>query len=70
LRPWAPDNLPVLGAWPGIEGLYVATGHFRNGILLAPITATLLRELIVDGAPSLPLDPFRPDRFINGVDRD
>lgn len=66
LRPWAPDGLPALGAWPGIEGLFVATGHFRNGILLAPITARLMRELIVDGAPSINLNPFRPDRFARG----
>src|SRR5207245_122930 len=38
-RPWAPDGLPILGPWPGIEGLWVSTAHFRNGILLAPITA-------------------------------
>ena len=31
-RPWAPDSLPVLGPWPGSTGLFVATGHFRNGI--------------------------------------
>src|SRR2546426_8241644 len=37
-RPWAPDGLPILGPWPGIEGLWVSTAHFRNGILLAPIT--------------------------------
>ena len=70
LRPWAPDGLPALGAWPGIEGLFLATGHFRNGILLAPITARLIRELIIDGAPSINLDPFRPDRFTREYDRD
>ncbi|MGH7390039.1 MAG: glycine oxidase ThiO [Candidatus Rokuibacteriota bacterium] len=65
-RPWAPDGLPVLGPWPGIEGLWLATGHFRNGILLAPITARLLREWIVGGRPSLDLSDFRPDRFAAG----
>jgi glycine oxidase len=40
----------------------VATGHFRNGILLAPITGKLIAELIAHGKPSIPLDPFRPDR--------
>ena len=63
-RPWAPDERPVIGPWPGLEGLVVATGHFRNGILLAPITARLIRELIVDRAPSLDLTPFLPDRFV------
>lgn len=62
LRPAAPDGLPLLGRVPGRPGLVVATGHFRNGILLAPITGKLIAELIADGKPSIPLDPFRPDR--------
>lgn len=64
-RPGTPDERPILGRYPGVEDLYVATGHFRNGILLAPITARLMRELIVDGAPSLDLTPFLPDRFVS-----
>ncbi len=63
-RPWAPDGLPVLGPWPGIAGLYVATGHFRNGILLAPITAALLTRCIVDGDIPSSLTPFLPSRVI------
>lgn len=63
-RPWAPDERPVIGPWPGLEGLVVATGHFRNGILLTPITARLIRELLVEHAPSLDLTPFLPDRFV------
>ncbi len=63
-RPWAPDERPVIGPWPGLAGLVVATGHFRNGILLAPITARLIRELLVDGKTSLDLTPFLPDRFL------
>jgi glycine/D-amino acid oxidase-like deaminating enzyme len=47
---------------PEVEELVVATGHHRNGILLAPITAHLLREQIVDGRTSVPLAPFRVDR--------
>ena len=62
-RPWAPDGRPVIGPWPGVEGLFVATGHGRNGILLTPITARLVRELIVDGNPSLDPAPYSPDRF-------
>jgi glycine oxidase len=62
-RPWAPDSLPVLGPWPGVEGLFVATGHFRNGILLAPITARLMTEWITGREPSLAMKDFLPDRF-------
>lgn len=62
-RPWAPDGLPVLGPWPGIAGLWLATAHFRNGILLAPVTARLIREWIIDGRPSLDVEEFRPERF-------
>lgn len=67
-RPWAPDDLPILGPWPGVEGLWVATAHFRNGILLAPITGRLMAEWITRGRPSLPLEPFLPDRFV-GAER-
>jgi glycine oxidase len=63
-RPWAPGGLPILGPWPGIENLWVATAHYRNGILLAPITAKLMTEWIVGGTPSMDLEEFLPDRFI------
>lgn len=69
LRPWAPDERPVIGPWPGLEGLVVATGHFRDGILLAPITARLIRELLVERAPSMDVTPFLPDRFAREVTR-
>jgi glycine oxidase len=62
LRPYTSDELPLLGPVPEMEELLVATGHHRNGILLAPITAQLLRELVVDGRTSTPLAPFRVDR--------
>jgi len=65
-RPWAPDSLPILGPWPGIEGLWIATAHFRNGILLAPITAKVMTEWLLTGQPSLPLNEFLPDRFLKG----
>ena len=62
LRPGTPDDLPILGP-TNIPGGFVATGHFRNGILLAPITAQIMADLI-QGRPS-PLDirAFSPDRF-------
>jgi len=62
LRPASADGLPLLGRVPDRPGLVVATGHFRNGILLAPITGQLITEVIVRGKPSPSLEPFRPDR--------
>jgi glycine oxidase len=62
-RPRAADGLPVLGPFTGIEGLVYATGHYRNGILLAPITGELIAKAIVEGeAPAL-LKAFSPGRF-------
>lgn len=63
-RPWANDGLPVLGPWPGAEGLFVATAHYRNGILLAPITARLMTAWILEGRPSLAIEDFLPERFV------
>ncbi len=63
LRPRPADGLPVLGACGEIDGLVYATGHYRNGILLAPLTAELITEVIVAGATSPLLAPFSPDRF-------
>jgi len=62
-RPWAVDGLPVIGPWPGVENLFVATAHFRNGILLAPITARLMTAWLLQGRPSLDIEDFLPDRF-------
>lgn len=62
LRPRTPDGLPVLGPCGEIEGLFYATGHYRNGILLAPITGELISKAIVEGVPSPLLAPFSPDR--------
>ncbi len=63
LRPATPDGLPVLGPDPEVNDLFYATGHFRNGILLAPVTGNLLRDLILGRTPSTPARPFLPDRF-------
>jgi glycine oxidase len=62
LRPYTKDKLPILGK-TSIDGLYVATGHFRHGILLAPVTASLMADLILRGRSSLDLSPFSPARF-------
>jgi glycine/D-amino acid oxidase-like deaminating enzyme len=62
LRPGTPDNLPILGATE-IPGYYVATGHFRDGILLAPITAQVMADVIEGRKPEHDLSPFSPSRF-------
>ncbi|HKY43676.1 MAG TPA: FAD-dependent oxidoreductase, partial [Pyrinomonadaceae bacterium] len=64
LRPRSPDGLPVLGPCVEIDGLFYATGHYRNGILLAPITGELISEAIVEGVTSPLLAPFSPERFL------
>ncbi len=63
LRPMTPDREPVLGADPGLHGLYWATGHLGNGILEAPATARAMTELIATGTSSLPIERFGPERF-------
>jgi glycine oxidase len=63
LRPRAADGLPVLGQYAEIEGLFYATGHYRNGILLAPITGESIASAIVDQVASTSLNSFSPDRF-------
>jgi glycine oxidase len=63
LRPKAADGLPVLGPCGEIEGLFYATGHYRNGILLAPITGELIAGAIANANLSRVLDGFSPDRF-------
>jgi glycine oxidase len=68
LRPGSPDGLPILGLLPGWRNVWVATGHFRNGILLAPITGKLMAASILSGAPLPRLRPFDPARFGEGPD--
>jgi glycine oxidase len=63
LRPRAPDGLPVLGPCGEIDGLFYATGHYRNGILLAPVTGELIAEAVVTGRVSPLLAAFSPNRF-------
>ena len=63
LRPRSADCLPVLGAAPETKGLFYATGHYRNGILLAPLTGELIATLIADNVVLPELDAFAPDRF-------
>jgi glycine oxidase len=62
LRPGSPDNAPLLG-FAGLDGLVYATGHYRNGILLAPVTADGVAELLASGTLPRLLAPFTPSRF-------
>ncbi len=63
LRPATEDLLPVLGRLPGSNRLSIASGHYRNGILLAPGTAELLAQQLCGEAASLSIAAFAPDRF-------
>lgn len=63
LRPGTPDALPILGADPDVAGLFYATGHYRNGILLAPATARAVSALVLGRRTSYDLRPFAVERF-------
>lgn len=63
LRPGTPDNAPLLGRGH-LDGLVVATGHFRNGILLAPVTADSIAELVATDSVPHVIAPFDPHRFV------
>lgn len=66
LRPLGGDPHPVIGAIPGVDNAFIATAHYRNGILLAPVTAKILAEKIVRGVDSPHLTTFGPGRFPSG----
>jgi glycine oxidase len=66
LRPATPDNAPVLaasGAGSGVDGLIVATGHYRNGILLTPISAVAVAAWLTGSEPPAAILPFGAERF-------
>jgi glycine oxidase len=62
LRPRSADGLPILGSLA--PNRFIATGHFRNGILLAPATAETMADLILDHSPQIGLQAFSPARFL------
>jgi glycine oxidase len=68
LRPSSIDDAPILGA-TGIDGLVVATGHHRNGYLLAPVTAAAIEALVAGGAAPPTARPFGLDRFSRAATR-
>ncbi len=63
LRPATPDGLPLLGRLPEASRHLLATGHFRNGILLAPATARVMTQFILEEIPAIELTPFSPARL-------
>jgi glycine oxidase len=63
LRPATPDGLPAIGASQAMPNLMYATGHFRNGVLLAPLTAQLVADAMLDNRVDPALEALRPDRF-------
>jgi glycine oxidase len=63
LRPGTPDDLPILGQTE-TPSVFIAGGHFRNGILLAPITARIMADLIAGKTPALDISAFSPSRFV------
>jgi glycine oxidase len=63
LRPAAPDRFPIVGWAPGVRGLFVATAHYRNGILLGPLTGRRVADCLLHGASLGEFAPFGPERF-------
>lgn len=64
LRPSTPDSLPILGAVPGVAGLFVATGHGTLGLTLAPASGELLASAVLHGRTA-ELSSFAPARFLD-----
>jgi glycine/D-amino acid oxidase-like deaminating enzyme len=63
LRPATPDELPIVGPSAALPGVYYATGHYRNGVLLAPLTAAIIADLVVDGRERDDAALVRPGRL-------
>ncbi|MEX1008776.1 MAG: FAD-dependent oxidoreductase [Acidimicrobiia bacterium] len=63
LRPVSDDDLPIIGALPGAENAYVASGHGANGLLLGPVTGRVVADVVNGRAPSIDLTSFSPARF-------
>ena len=63
LRPGTDDELPIVGPSSAIPRVFYATGHFRNGVLLMPLTASLVADLVMDGHEGPGMEMMRPARF-------
>jgi glycine oxidase len=62
LRPGSGDGLPYLGRVAGFDNLFIAAGHFRNGLQMSPGTARAMRQALLDQETDIPLEPFQSDR--------
>lgn len=60
LRPGSPDGVPFIGELPGIEGLYINAGHFRNGVVLGPASCRLLGDIVLKRKEIVPPEAYRP----------
>jgi len=65
LRPYTPDEMPVVDRLPGTDNVFLAAGHFTKGVLLAPVTGEAIASWLVDGSPGRPLDHLSATRFVN-----
>ena len=63
LRPVTPDRLPILGYVPKVEGIFLATGAERKGIVLGPSMGRITADMIINGTSTIPIEPFSPTRF-------
>jgi glycine oxidase len=63
LRPGTPDALPIIGWSKALPNVMYATGHFRNGVLLCPLTAQLVGRAMIDNVTDPALDAIGPGRF-------
>jgi len=63
LRPLTTDGWPIVGPDPDLAGLLYATGHGRNGILLGPLTARIISDLVLENRSAIDWQPLRPERF-------
>ena len=68
LRPATPDEIPILGPVPGLDGAFISAGHMRKGITLAAMSGELIADSIVGNEPRLPIEPFSLSRFADRPD--
>ena len=68
LRPATADGLPVIGASRVVPNLMYATGHYRNGVLLGPLTGQRVADLVLNGTPAPEFEAFGPRRFLRDGD--